>query len=247
MALGLWTPPCLRGDVAAACRRVGLAHIEGNGVEADRINGAFFLRRACAHGDREGCARLTALGLAPIAGSRPGLKACSRANVEECKVLCDRGHRYSCFELAMGLGFGLRLAVSPDPALFALHQGCEGGVAAACYQAAHLVDRGELHFRLLNKACDLGLPRACGALASWRMKRLGWAYRAGRTDELAQLERACRAGRCGELARVIETKEPIRARQLRRRTCLFNSYCEPYAPKPAVPLAAPSSSRPPTW
>ncbi len=225
VALGLWTKACFYGDVIAACRRAGLAHLEGMGAKADRPNSVFFLRRACALGDPVGCKRLAKLGYAPIGGSRPGRAACA-AFGNDCEKRCEEGHRFSCFRFG-ARGGGFRYAVYPDPIVVALRKGCEGGAAESCYRLAHEMHAEELRDKLMKRACDGGYPQACATI--------GW----GRMD---LLERACWAGECDELARELEAKDPVRARMLRRRSCLFRSYCKPYrrpAPSPKGPASPP--------
>jgi uncharacterized protein len=157
-ALARWKLACDAGEFASCTKLARLARDGGPGVPVSAAVAKQYAQKACVGGYADGCAVYGELDDAAWPG--PKLD-------EFYGLLCDQGHRTSCWRLARSYYDGIHPEPTPGRLVGLFVRGCDLGHARSCFEAGRWEeDHGTDHTKgaaLFGRACDLGDAAGCSA------------------------------------------------------------------------------------
>jgi TPR repeat protein len=156
----LFERACLLGD-AEGCGYLGLAHLQGRGVERDQQRAAHLLDQACREGADVGCvfwAEMLRDGLVEGGGDEVLERAVSLFTEG-----CDGGQGRACHDLGLAYASGEGLEQDQEQALAHFERACQLGFLEGCRQGSRLQrdERPRRAVQLLGRACAAEDAGAC--------------------------------------------------------------------------------------
>lgn len=148
-----------------ACTALGLLLLNGDGAPRDEAEATRLFEHACEVGEFNACVQL-GLGHGTPADRLKGLVGCDKA--------CRQGEPRACYAAGLLRTDTRHLdTVNPNAAFARFQASCDGGYLDGCQMAGAMLVNGLLALsndplaaRLLGRACDGGLPKACELLTS---------------------------------------------------------------------------------
>ena len=148
-----------------ACASLGIAYLEGKGVERrDEDKAIELIQRSCESDYAPGCVQMGEMFAKRTRGSRKENLTISADSYDRA---CDLDARFGCFELADMHKQGRAVDSSPEKAAIYYQRTCNIDPTRGCYEAAELMSSGKVEARegeiaaLYNVACEHGHNEAC--------------------------------------------------------------------------------------